>query len=105
MVLLKENHMQLTEAATLDRKSGEAERSAVPRTFRGNVFDSVVSGFAVSGWGSHTPPEAAASFPCQVYQSWSDRLAQHQIALLLEEIEQRVFSANERRRLRSSAIG
>ncbi len=38
VVLLKENHMQLTEATTLDRKSGEAEGSAVPRTFRGNVF-------------------------------------------------------------------
>jgi hypothetical protein len=29
VVLLKENHMQLTEAATLDRKSGRAEGSAV----------------------------------------------------------------------------
>ena len=29
VVLSKENHMQLTEAATLDRKSGEAEGSAV----------------------------------------------------------------------------
>jgi hypothetical protein len=38
VVLPKENHMQLTEAATLDRKSGEAEGSAVPRTSRGNVF-------------------------------------------------------------------
>jgi hypothetical protein len=28
----------LTEAATLDRKSGEAEGSAVLRTFPGNVF-------------------------------------------------------------------
>ena len=44
VVLPKENHMQLTEAATLDRKSGEAdlsrravEGSAVPRTFRGNA--------------------------------------------------------------------
>ena len=39
VVLPKENHMQLTEAATLDRKSGEAEGSAVPRTLPGNVFD------------------------------------------------------------------
>jgi hypothetical protein len=38
VVLPKENHMQLIGAATLDRKSGEAEESAVPRTFRGNVF-------------------------------------------------------------------
>src|SRR5271163_984805 len=38
VVLPKENHMQLTEAATLDRKSGEAEGSAVPRTFLGNAF-------------------------------------------------------------------
>jgi hypothetical protein len=30
VVLFKENHMQSTEAATLDRKSGEAEGSAVP---------------------------------------------------------------------------
>ena len=37
MVLLKENHMQLTEAATLDRKSGEAEGSAVPRNSPGNA--------------------------------------------------------------------
>jgi hypothetical protein len=29
VVLSKENHMQLTEAATLDRKSGVAEGSAV----------------------------------------------------------------------------
>ena len=29
VVLLKENHMQLIEAATLDRKSGEAEGPAV----------------------------------------------------------------------------
>ena len=31
VVLLKENHMQLTEAATLDRKSGEADLSRLPR--------------------------------------------------------------------------
>src|SRR5580692_6669625 len=37
VVLPKENHMQLTEAATLDRKSGGAEGSAVPRTFPGNA--------------------------------------------------------------------
>src|SRR5580700_5629481 len=58
VVLPKENHMQLTEAATLDRKSGEAdlsrravEGSAVPRTPRGNVFRpdrSVVERSAVS---------------------------------------------------------
>jgi hypothetical protein len=44
VVLLKENHMQLTEAASLDRKSGGAEGSAVPRTFRGNVFRGSVVG-------------------------------------------------------------
>src|SRR6266702_6525131 len=38
VVLRKENHTQLTEAATLDRKSGGAEGSAVPPTFRGHVF-------------------------------------------------------------------
>ena len=37
VVLSKENHTQLTEAATLDRKSGEAEGSAVQRTPPGNV--------------------------------------------------------------------
>ena len=37
VVLPKENHMQLTEAATLDRKSGEAEGSAVPRIYLGNA--------------------------------------------------------------------
>jgi hypothetical protein len=36
VVLFKENHTQPTEAATLDRKSGEAEGSAVPRTTPGN---------------------------------------------------------------------
>src|SRR5882757_6075897 len=38
VVLSKENHTHLTKAATLDRKSGGAEGSAVQRTFRGNVF-------------------------------------------------------------------
>jgi hypothetical protein len=38
VVLPKENHMHLTEAATLDRKSGEAEGSAVLRTRAGYVF-------------------------------------------------------------------
>jgi hypothetical protein len=38
VVLPKENHMQLSEAAPLDRKSGGAEGSAVLRTFLGNVF-------------------------------------------------------------------
>jgi hypothetical protein len=37
VVLLKENHMQLTEAATLNRKSGGAEGSAVPRASPGNA--------------------------------------------------------------------
>ena len=37
VVLPKENHMQLIEAATFDRKSGGAEGSAVPRTSLGNA--------------------------------------------------------------------
>ena len=37
VVLPKENHIQLTEAATLDRKSGEAEGSAVPRSTTGEA--------------------------------------------------------------------
>jgi hypothetical protein len=36
VVLPKENNIPLTEATTLDRKSGEAEGSAVPRTTPGN---------------------------------------------------------------------
>jgi hypothetical protein len=32
VVLFKENHTQPTEAATLDRKSGEGEGSAAPRS-------------------------------------------------------------------------
>ena len=47
MVLFKENHTQLTEVATLDRKSGEAEGSAVrhsgaPNLSLYNHFPSVV---------------------------------------------------------------
>jgi hypothetical protein len=37
VVLSNENHTQLTEAATLDRKSGEVEGSAVQRNFPGNA--------------------------------------------------------------------
>jgi hypothetical protein len=37
VVLFKENHMQSTEATTLNRKSGEAEGSAVPQTCPGNA--------------------------------------------------------------------
>jgi hypothetical protein len=37
VVLSKENHTQLIEAATLNRKFGEGEGSAVPRTSPGNV--------------------------------------------------------------------
>jgi hypothetical protein len=36
--------MQLTEAATLDRKSGEAEGSAVQRTSLGNGILETISG-------------------------------------------------------------
>ena len=38
VVLPKENHMQLAEATSLDRKSGGAEGTAVPRTLRGDAF-------------------------------------------------------------------
>src|SRR5450631_4087787 len=37
VVLPKENHMQLAEATSPDRKSGGAEGSAVPRTSPGNA--------------------------------------------------------------------
>jgi hypothetical protein len=46
VALPKENHMQSTEAPTLDRKSGEAEGSAVPRTLPGNVFRSERQAFS-----------------------------------------------------------
>jgi hypothetical protein len=36
VVLPKENHKQLAEATSLDRKSGGVEGSAVPRTSPGN---------------------------------------------------------------------
>jgi hypothetical protein len=38
VVLFKENHTYSIEITTLNRKSGEAEGSAVPRTFPGDVF-------------------------------------------------------------------
>jgi hypothetical protein len=46
VVLPKENHMQFTEAATLDRKSGEAEGSAVPRTSPGNAESPTATNFS-----------------------------------------------------------
>src|SRR5712675_265697 len=55
VVLSKENHTQLTEAATLDRKSGEAEGSAVPRSFPGNVSSPIC-------WRRWTGRRAAAHF-------------------------------------------
>ena len=51
VVLPKENHMQLTEAATLDRKSGEAEGPAVllPRWKHTLIpVGKAAEGFAVS---------------------------------------------------------
>jgi hypothetical protein len=50
VVLRKENHTQLTEAATLVRKSGEAEGSAVPPTFRGHFFDRAQRSGEISVW-------------------------------------------------------
>src|SRR6202011_1862346 len=47
VVLSRENHTQSTEAATLNRKSGGAQGSAVPRTPRGNVFLSPTRGESV----------------------------------------------------------
>jgi hypothetical protein len=38
VALRKENHMQLTEVATLDGKSGAVEGSGLQPTFLGNVF-------------------------------------------------------------------
>jgi hypothetical protein len=35
---VEESHMKFADHTKLDRKSGEAEGSAVPRTFLGNVF-------------------------------------------------------------------
>jgi hypothetical protein len=50
VVLLKENRMQLLEAAALDRKSGEAEGSAVPRTLRGKGTGGLVSIWRARPW-------------------------------------------------------
>jgi hypothetical protein len=64
VVLFKENHMQSIEAATLDRKSGEAEGSAVPPTFPGNVFRPkriVVERSAVYFGPSHLQPPKVLS--------------------------------------------
>ncbi len=53
VVLPKENHMLSTEAAALDRKSGEAEESAVPRTFLGKPHE--------NPQGHQTPQEIRTS--------------------------------------------
>jgi hypothetical protein len=70
VVLPKENHMQLIEAATLDRKSGEAEGSAVLRTLLGYVFrQSGVERSAVSFWVPMrmlTDPESTWNYPAQI---------------------------------------
>jgi hypothetical protein len=50
VVVFKENHMQLIEAAILDRKSGEAEGSAVLRTSPGNAeYDAQTTSFFSTG--------------------------------------------------------
>jgi hypothetical protein len=46
VVLPKENRTQLTEAATLDRQTGEAEGSAVLRIFSWKCFRSILAGNA-----------------------------------------------------------
>jgi hypothetical protein len=48
VVLRKENHMLLTEAASLDRKSGEAEGSAVFYRGQGRCLDASVPARFVS---------------------------------------------------------
>src|ERR1700693_6129818 len=47
VVLPKENHTQPTEAATLNRKSGGAEGSAVPRASPGNAIPGSALGSVV----------------------------------------------------------
>jgi hypothetical protein len=42
---LEESRMKFADPTNLDRKSGAAEGSAVPRTFLGNVFRQSVPGF------------------------------------------------------------
>jgi len=42
---IKESRMSFAEPIGLNRKSGAAEGSAVPRTFLGNVFRQSVPGF------------------------------------------------------------
>jgi hypothetical protein len=67
VVLPKENHMLSTEAATLYRKSGEAEGSAVPRTSLGNAeYDaqtelsfSRASVLLTREWGASVPAHSS----------------------------------------------
>jgi hypothetical protein len=69
VVLPKENHTQLTVAATLDRKSGGAdlsrravEGSAVPRTSPGNAkyyTQTELSSRPEKSWACHSPMEAS----------------------------------------------
>ena len=70
VVLSKVNHMQLTEAAILDRKSGVAEGSAVLRTLPGDVFDrSAAQWRACPGvpWG----PRFRFGFSHTLYSLWA----------------------------------
>jgi hypothetical protein len=57
--------MKFADHTKLDRKSGEAEGSAVPRTLLGNVFRQSVPGFPAAGKvfegdGLHRPSIKAA---------------------------------------------
>jgi hypothetical protein len=45
---IEESRMKFADPTKLDRKSGAAEGSAVPRTFPGNVFRQSVPGFPVT---------------------------------------------------------
>jgi hypothetical protein len=45
---IKESRMSFAEPIGLNRKSGAAEGSAVPRTFLGNVFRQRVPGFSTA---------------------------------------------------------
>jgi hypothetical protein len=56
VVLPKENHMQLAEATTLDRKSGGAEGPAVLRTSPGNAEYDVQTDFSSAAM-THTRVE------------------------------------------------
>jgi hypothetical protein len=72
---LKRTTWALIEAAILDRKSGEAEGSAVPRTPPGNVFDQSVAEWRDLGVPlNDSLPLAWATGKTLIYPTWKQSL-------------------------------